>query len=545
MQVAWRALRRKLPAFIKGAVRRQADTLLPNREASLYRDWMARRLAERRRLYPDGIAPGLVSIITAVWDGSPIRYLQTLADSIVKQNPEGACEWVLLDNGCSNRILRGDLDRLRCYPWIKVHRLEQNTGIASGLRHCLEHARNRYIAPVDADDYLYPDALRVLSAWIQRTGFPAALYSDEDKIVGTRFYQPYLKPDWDPVLLANSAYTAHLGVVERELALRLGAYGDPATEGSPDWDLFMRVMLDGHCAVHIPEVLYSWRVHAHSTADDAATKPYVEASQKAVLQRFLDARSLTEKFDIERNPLLGGAAHWHFSRREGSAPPVTTVAVRAGERSDARELLPLACEAAAQGGWIHFLGEDVTVEDPGWMREALGLFELHPGTVMVGGRIHNRQGIVMEAGRCFGYGGVCGCPNRGRSMLDPGYFTQMWKQRSVSAVSTQFAVIDAAFLADLLGSIPRVPVALLGAWAGAHALRRGKRVVYSPFLSGVSDLDWEPLFDASEQTLFAEINRDLIPDRRFYSRCLSLAKPFAFAAEIEPPLEGSPAHCSL
>ncbi|MGH9583285.1 MAG: hypothetical protein ACRD4O_10145, partial [Bryobacteraceae bacterium] len=356
-----------------------------------------------------------------------------------------------------------------------------------------------------------------------------------------------LKPDWDPVLLANSAYIAHLGVVERDLALRLGAYSDAATEGSPDWDLFMRLMLAGERAVHIPQVLYSWRVHAHSTADDAATKPYVLESQKAVLRRFLEARGLSDRFDIEFSPLLGRAAHWHFLRKRDCAPPIKTVMVRPGVRADARDLLPLAREMAAQGGFIRFLGEDVEIENPAWEREAIGLFELHPGTAMAGGRIHNRQGVITEAGRYFGYGGACGCPNRGRSALDPGYFTQMWKQRSVSAVSTQFAVADAAFLVGLFSDLPRVSVAFLGAWAGAHALRAGKRIVYSPFLSGASDLDWEPLFDPCEQRLFAESNRDLIPDRRFYSRCLSLEKPFAFAAEIDPPLDNFPAaaHCSL
>jgi glycosyltransferase involved in cell wall biosynthesis len=547
VRASWRRLRRNIPVFLKGALRRQADTLLPNRGVREYRAWMSRRLAERARLYPTSVAPGLLSIVTAVWDGSPIRYLKALAESIAKQNPDGACEWVLLDNGCSNRVLRGYLKELGRHEWIKIHRLEKNTGIASGLRYCLEHATNRYIAPVDADDWLYPDALRILSAWIQSSGFPAALYTDEDKIIGKRFYQPYLKPDWDPVLLANSAYVAHLGVVERERALRLGAYSDPGTEGSPDWDLFMRLMLAGECAVHIPEVLYSWRVHAHSTADDAAIKPYVQASQKAVLRRFLETRGHSDRFEIESSPLLGHAAHWHFSRKRDSSPPLRTVLVRPDADADARDLLPLAREMAAQGGLIQFLGEDVEIENPAWQWEALGLFELHPGTVMAGGRIRNRNGVITEAGRYFGYAGACGCPNRGRTAADPGYFTQMWKQRSVSAVSTQFAVIDAAFLAELLNDLPRISTVFLGAWAGARALRTCRRVVYSPFLSGISDRDWEPFFDADEQKLFTELNRDLIPDRRFYSRSLSLEKPFAFAAEIDSPLDNAPAaaHCSL
>jgi O-antigen biosynthesis protein len=45
-------------------------------------------------------------------------------------------------------------------------------------------------------------------------------------------------------------------------------------------------------AVHIPEVVYSWRMHPESTADDAGSKPYIHSSQKAVLHRYLDAAGL-------------------------------------------------------------------------------------------------------------------------------------------------------------------------------------------------------------------------------------------------------------
>ena len=41
---------------------------------------------------------------------SPIHYLRELAESISQQNKEGACEWVVLDNGCSNKKLLGYLN---------------------------------------------------------------------------------------------------------------------------------------------------------------------------------------------------------------------------------------------------------------------------------------------------------------------------------------------------------------------------------------------------------------------------------------------------
>ncbi len=86
--------------------------------------------------------------------------------------------------------------------------------------------------------------------------------------------------------------------------------------------------------------------------------------------------------------------------------------------------------------------------------------------------------MILEAGRYFGFGGVCGCPNRGRSLSDPGYFSQMWKQRSVSAVSIQFAVMRAAFLVDLLEHLPRagflaVPWGLGGGASRGNGQTRG------------------------------------------------------------------------
>lgn len=548
LYASWRRLRRGIPGFIKGVLRRQSEILLPNREAREYRLWIEERIKHRREIYTEALEPGLLSVLTPVWNRSPVSYLKKLAKSVIAQNRGGACEWVILDNGCTSASLLACLADLRAYRWVKLYRIETNVGITAGLRYCLKQAGGRYVLPVDADDYLYPDAFQVVTSFLRRAGYPPLLYTDEDKVIGTRFFQPYFKPDWDPVLFLNSAYIAHLGVIDREKALELGAYSDSRTEGSADWDLFIRFMIAGYTPAHIPEVLYSWRVHAHSTADDAAIKPYVHSSQKAALQRFLDAQPNAAKFSIEYSPLLGGAAHWHFARlhsdprallsvilvsgpdghenKESDYPEIKRVCVSINAKVDC--LAPLATEVAEHDGFVQLIGGGVHVDEAEWPWDALMLFELHPDTVMIGGRIRNKKGIITDAGRYFGFGGVCGCPDRGRSSLDPGYFGQVWKQRSVSAVSSQFAVIKASFLLELISVLPeRASVPFIGAWAGAQALRSGKRIVYSPFLSGVSDLDWDSLVAPSERDFFSELNKDLIPDRRFYSRCLSLDKPFA------------------
>jgi hypothetical protein len=545
----WGRLRRGIPGALKGLIRRRADNLFPTREAREYCRWRAERLEQRRHLFRGAVEAGLLSVLTPVWNGSPVRYLKPLAESLINQNQAGACEWVILDNGCSQPDLVAYLQELSRFTWVKLHKVEKNIGIVRGLRYCLERASGRYVLSVDADDYLYEDALVVIASYIRESNYPPLLYSDEDKVIETRFYQPYFKPDWDPVLLLNSAYIAHLGVVERDKALALGAYDNERTEGSPDWDIFIKFLIAGYSAVHIPEVLYSWRVHARSTADHTVTKPYVHSSQKAVLQHFLEAQPDPQKFELEHNS-FGNHAQWHFRRQPESENRFVSVvlgnvdpqkgAVLVGTShpeigsfpvelaAHPRDLLSVARETAQQDGFVQFVGVDVAIENPEWPSEALGLFELHPDTVMAGGRIRHLNGTILEAGRYFGFGGPCGCPDRGRTVADPGYFMQMWKQRSVSAVATQFAVMKAAFLLDLLEHLPdRASLAFLGAWAGARAAETGKRVVYSPFLSGLSTLDWEMLIDPAEKELFSETNRHLIPDRRFYSPHFSLETPFA------------------
>ncbi len=474
---------RAAKAYVKGTIRRQADAWLPSREIRSYQHWIVERQLLRKDIYTREPLTGLLSILTPVWNGSPIKYLRALTRSISRQNGNGACEWVLLDNGCSDRRLLEYLRELGSLPWVKLIRVGTNLGITRGLRQCLERASGRYVLPVDADDLLYPDALRIVASVIEEAQYPPLLYSDEDKVIGSRVYQPYLKPDWDPVLLLNSAYIAHLGVIDREKALALGAYSDPATEGSPDWDLFVRFLIAGHSAVHIPEVVYSWRVHATSTADDPARKPYVSSAQQRVLQRFLDAHPKGKLFQIEQSPLLGGA-HWHFRRKEEEPRPF--VKISGAEANDCLEQARLVAE---QDGFAYLVGRDVRIEGSGWQWEALGITELHPDTVMVGGLIRNGNGQVIEAGLEFSSGGVLVNPNRGKPGDDPGYFGQIWKQRSVGAVSTRFAVMKARFLIELLGQLPRgAPLDCLGVSAGQYAAKIGARIVYSPFLSAISSL---------------------------------------------------------
>jgi glycosyltransferase involved in cell wall biosynthesis len=541
-------LRGVVPPGVQAGLRRYARAKYLVWDAGAYKVWLERRLRERRTRYACALEKGLLSVLTPVWDGTPLKYFRLLAESLIAQNqssePASQAEWVILDNGCRNAAMLAFLDSLKRHSWIAIRRSPTNAGIIGGLRLCLEAASGRYILPVDADDWLYPDCLEIVTWWIRHRGYPPLLYSDEDKLIGSHAVQPYFKPEFDPVLLLNSAYIAHLGVIDRKLALHYGAYSDKSTEGSADWDLFARFLVAGEAAaVHIPEVVYSWRMHPESTADDAGSKPYIHSSQRAVLRHYLEKSGLVDKYDVDYSPFLDGSADWWLRRRPVDPWPAVLVSLKtpqtpAIQRVDYPEIprFSLAADARlnslaeliaggapSENDLVCLLADGLEVDRSDWLWEAVGLFERYPDAAMIGGRVRDSACVTTAAGYVFGFGGGCQCPDRGRPALDPGFFTQMLKQRSVSAVSSQFAVIRAGFLFKVARDSPAdASVSMLGAWAGAYAQRTAKRVIYSPYLSGVSNFDWDALARPAEAAGFLRATEDLMPDHRYYPSVFSM-----------------------
>jgi hypothetical protein len=170
-------------------------------------------------------------------------------------------------------------------PRIRWTCLPRNGHISAASNAALGLAHGEWIALLDQDDLLAPDALwRVVQAFEQ---FPQAglIYSDEDKVdeSGRRF-GPYFKPAFDLDLLRGQNMISHLGVYRRTLLGEVGGFR-VGYEGSQDHDLALRCVerLSPDQVVHIPRVLYHWRVHQDSTASGKDAKPYaLDAGLRAV-----------------------------------------------------------------------------------------------------------------------------------------------------------------------------------------------------------------------------------------------------------------------
>ena len=193
-----------------------------------------------------------------------------------------------------------------------VH-LPENGGISANTNAAAMHAQGDYIALLDYDDLLTPDALYEMAAQIRKSS-PEILYSDEDKCDETAsvFFEPNRKPDFNEDYFLSNNYICHLLVMKRELFLALQLRS--RYDGAQDYDLLLRAPKS--CIAHIPKVLYHWRTHAASTAGNPGSKDYAYEAGKAALEEHLAACGIRAKvthsrhrgfYDIEYLPDLFSA----------------------------------------------------------------------------------------------------------------------------------------------------------------------------------------------------------------------------------------------
>jgi O-antigen biosynthesis protein len=498
-----------------------------------------------RRPYYQICEKNFLSFITTIWNTEP-EFLAKLAEAVFGQDSGSETfEWVILDNGTDREETRKIIERIATHPSVRLDRVEENIGIVRGLRQCLERARNRYVVPLDSDDLISPDCVRILSTGLANADYPALAYTDEDKVSGDHFRDPYCKPDWDPVLFIHSCYVAHLGAIDRKRAIELDAYTNLDAEGAHDWDTFLRFWLAGHKPLHIPEIVYSWRMHPQSTSENINSKDYIYSSHKSVINRFISTSRDPLSYKIELSPLFKGKPDWRLIKSASPTPlPITTV-VYGDETNDKLEpqflghrvlhisadlsaLLGVAMAEEADGRFIHVLSDAVKIDDPTWAVEALTLMELFPDTAIVGGRSH-QNGVIVGADYYLGFGAGCDSPNAGRSLSDPGYFAQMWKPHSADAVPIEHCVVRAKFLGDAIRNLidSGVGFSSLAFWLGAAAREKGLRVIFTPFLSASLP---RKLVDVTttERTAFCIAYDRLMPNAALMSPRLGITPSTAY-----------------
>jgi GT2 family glycosyltransferase len=251
----------------------------------------ARRLdalqgAVARRRSGTAASGPLISVLMPVFE-TPEEWLRRSIDSVLAQTYPN-WELCIADDRSTQPHVRAVLENyLRTDPRIRVVFRDINGHIAEATNSCLELARGEFVALLDHDDELTPDALSEIAATLARRPDADLVYTDEDKIdeEGQRF-DTFFKPDWSPEYLLGCMYTGHLSVYRSALVRDLGGFRSEVN-GAQDYDLALRTASRTDRIVHVPKVLYHWRVTEGSMSSGVGAKFYAYASAASALKHFL------------------------------------------------------------------------------------------------------------------------------------------------------------------------------------------------------------------------------------------------------------------
>ena len=228
----------------------------------------------------------LVSVLLPVFDTEP-ELLRRAAHSVLRQTYSN-WELCVCDDGSTLDGTRAALEDLRQLDGrIRVSVLEQNSGISAATNHALTGASGEFIAFIDHDDELAPEALDEFVAALNDRPDTDVLYSDEDKLDARgRHREPHLKPDWSPEFFRGVMYVGHLLLVRRRLLEEVGGL-DSAFDGVQDYELMLRLSERTSRIGHVPKVLYHWRAVGNSLALRSDAKSNIEALQAAAVNAHL------------------------------------------------------------------------------------------------------------------------------------------------------------------------------------------------------------------------------------------------------------------
>lgn len=438
-------------------------------------------------------------------------------------------ELCLCDDGSQDLRLTSLLERLAALdPRITVTRLENNGGISAATNAAIALSTGDFIAFMDHDDELTPEALAEVAIALSRDPLADVLYTDEDKIdEQNRRYAPFFKPGWSPDYLLTCAYTGHLSVVRRKLVAEVGGLRSEF-DGSQDHDLMMRVTERARHVVHLPKVLYHWRAIAGSAASSSDAKPWAHRAGFAAVQATLDRRE--ELGDV----LPGAFAGARRVRRRILGTPLVSIVIPfrdggvlldACVRSidelagyDSRQLVlvdngswePETLALIAQleqrddvvvlhdaspfnwsrlnnvaarrcdGDMLLFLNNDVEARSEGW----LGAMVEHAQRAevgAVGARLLYPDGSLQHAGLIIGMGGVAGHAFRYCPEWYPAYFGMAKVVRNYSAVTGACLLVRRSTFNEVGGFDEELAVAYNDVDFCLRIRDRGYLIVYTPY----------------------------------------------------------------
>lgn len=277
------------------------NTVYQNAE---YEDWIEKNEKEEDEAKTMLYRP-LVSIVVPVYN---VEY-QLLNECIRSVLNQYYTNWelILVDDKSTNPETLSCLKSYENHEKIKIIYKDSNGGISSATNEAFKHVNGEYVAFLDNDDLLAPNALLENVKCINDDRNILFLYSDEDKIDkdGLIRFMPNFKPDYSPEFFINNNYICHFTMIKREVIKNTGEMISKF-DGAQDFDYFARCIenIKPDQIKHISKILYHWRYMPGSTSMGVEQKPHIIERTNEVKNEILKRRKLSGFVEDDGNFFL-------------------------------------------------------------------------------------------------------------------------------------------------------------------------------------------------------------------------------------------------
>jgi glycosyltransferase involved in cell wall biosynthesis len=443
-------------------------------------------------------------------------------------------ELIVVDDGSTQPDVTRILDEISAHdPRLRPIRRATNGGIVAASQDGLAAARGQFVALVDHDDLLVPEALAICCAHLQGNPECDFMYTDEAWIdMDDHVLAPFLKPDWSPERLRGQMYVNHLSLYRRSLVEEVGGFR-AGFDGSQDYDLVLRVTERARQVIHIKEILYHWRIRPGQVSGTgnpavygAARRAIEEHCARIGINGTVEQTNPLGLYRVHRvvsgEPLVslviptrGSSGIVWGEKRTFLIEAVRSVLARSTYRNiefvvvadrvmpdDVTEQLVEACGdrlrllwydlpfnyshkvnlgvASAHGEFVALLNDDVEVISPDWIETMLSLAQ-QPDVGMVGCSLLFEDGTLQHAGHLYLSGSAIGHIAYGLDSNDPGPVYALQLERECSGVTAACAIVRRNDFLNLGGLSRTFPVNFNDVDFSLKLRTSGKRIVWTPF----------------------------------------------------------------
>lgn len=518
---------------VKQTLKRAGEKLL-KKDSITYKAWLLKnqpseRILENQKKHHFVYEPK-ISIIVPLYK-TPEKYLDEMIES-VKSQTYGNWELCLSDGSGKNSPIKEKLCQYeKKDARIKVVYNEKQLHISDNTNEALKICTGDFIAFGDHDDLFAPNALYECVKEINRDRSVDMIYTDEDKITmdGKEHFQPHFKSDFNIDMLRSMNYICHLLVVKRSLYEKVG-FLKHEFDGAQDYDFVLRCVENTEHISHIPMILYHWRAHKESTAENPESKRYAfEAGKRAVEAHY---QRVGIQAEVEMGELLGiYRTKYHLDTEplvsiiiptkdhiEDLDKCIQSIEKRATYKNIEYIIIENNSEKEetfeyyeklkkenprvklvvwekefnysrinnfgvqyARGEYLLFLNNDTEIINENVIEEMLG-YCMRDDVGIVGARLYYEDDTVQHAGVVVGIGGVAGHAFVGAAKDDPGYFRRIFVAQDYSAVTAACLMSKRKVFDKVKGFEETLAVAFNDIDFCMKVRKAGYLIVYNPYV---------------------------------------------------------------